>query len=200
MSTKHLKTHLTERCMSEEGGWGMKTEAIKRCIKWAVDAAGLEFADTEAARAELASNEQGLSDAINRAESAEAEAAKLRTMLYDVVSELDLSDGMVERVKELEAVLSKTPAEHCMEERADGNGGCGACSICTKEQRDRAERAEAEVAKLRAEVERMRPVVVEAKRIKYFHVAASRIGWCDCPMCVIVREYDKAQAGKDGEG
>ena len=45
-------------------------------------------------------------------------------------------DALRARVKELEAVCAKTPAEWCMEERAAGSGGCGACALCCKEARE----------------------------------------------------------------
>lgn len=49
------------------------------------------------------------------------------------------------RVRELEAVISKTPAEHCAEERSTGNGGCGACSWCCQQWKDRADALRAQV-------------------------------------------------------
>ena len=78
------------------------------------------------------------------------------------------------RVAELEAVCAKSPTEWCMEERADGNGGCGACALCCKETRDERDNAREELAavmsvakgyeetnrRLRAEVERLRAALV----------------------------------------
>ena len=59
---------------------------------------------------------------------------------------------------------------------------------------DRAESAEAEVARLRAEVDRMRPVVEACER--YFGGDPD----CDCEPCKELKKYEKVKAGKDGEG
>jgi DNA repair exonuclease SbcCD ATPase subunit len=48
----------------------------------------------------------------------------------------------------------KSPAKACLDERAEGNGGCGACSVCCGELRDKLAAVTRERDEARAEVER----------------------------------------------
>ena len=52
------------------------------------------------------------------------------------------------RVAELEGALSKSPAEWCLSERAEGKGGCGACSVYCADLKAKLSEAEATVREL----------------------------------------------------
>lgn len=62
------------------------------------------------------------------------------------------AERLVERVRELESIVSQSPTERCMEEQANGSGGCGACAGCCHELRGKVEELETElrVSQLRA--------------------------------------------------
>jgi len=52
----------------------------------------------------------------------------------------------------LEAATALPSVEHCLRERANGNGGCGACALCCKEATDARDAAQAHLARVRAAV------------------------------------------------